>query len=76
MTYDLNEGERIMIRRALALYGQLFLKQKADAVAAKKLTLPRQHARYNDEIRYATERLGAIDQLSEKILKEGHHDHT
>ncbi len=71
MIYDLNEGERIMIRRALGSYAKVFLAQKAEAAAKKKLTLPRKHAQYDSDIRYADDRLGAIDRLSEKILKEG-----
>ena len=61
MIYDLNEGERIMIRRALVLYGRHFEAQRG------------LHRRAGDAVnlQFDEDRLGAINNLSEKILKEG-----
>lgn len=61
LTYGLNEGERIMIRRALALYAQHFTEQLRQHKVAGDA--------YNSE--YDQQRLTAINELSDKILKGG-----
>lgn len=77
IAYDLNEGERIMLRRALVAQGALFLKQKAAAVAGKKLLSPRltptapAFQRFEEEIQHANDSLDFINRLSEKLLKGG-----
>lgn len=69
--YGLNEGERIMLRRALGSYSQIFLAQKRQAKALKGAFPSKPNPQADDDLRCAEERLGAIDRLSEKLLKEG-----
>lgn len=59
--YGLNEGERVMIRRALAMYGQHFLAEQRKHLAAKDS--------YNADMDKA--RIAAADKLADKILKGG-----
>lgn len=61
LSYSLNEGERIMIRRALALYAQHFTEQ----LRQHKTTGDSYNAHFDEE------RLSAINALSDKILKGG-----